>query len=290
MKKSIFTLMMCATISGAVAQNTNLPASNAVVISESRNGNTVTTRYRVPHEGKHAEFDVHYALNSSDIVPTYSTNPQQMSELKDFMAQSSDTTMHISAIHVVGYASPDGVTTQNNALAAKRAKALYTYAVNTYHPKLAVDTQSKTFSWADCVSAVQASNIPDKSSVLAVLQSSHTEHDKEAKLRTMKDAWHYLTTHILPSMRYADIEFDYGVDEIVTRTTLVAQNEPPKSVEPATSTPSCPPTATPQPEMVIVEEETGIIIATPSQEQDSSREERKSQRKGNKNGSQGTYW
>ncbi|MBR4849940.1 MAG: hypothetical protein IKV09_03320 [Alistipes sp.] len=289
MKKSIFTLMMCAAASGVVAQNTNLPATNAVVISESRNGNTVTTRYRVPHDGKHAEFDVHYALNSADIVPTYSTNPQQMSELKDFMAQSSDTTMHISAIHIVGYASPDGVSTQNNVLAAKRAKALYTYAVNTYHPKLAVDTQSKTFAWADCVSAVQASNIPDKSSVLAVLQSAHTERDKEAKLRTMKDAWHYLTTHILPSMRYADIEFDYGVDEIVTRTTLVAQNDPPKSAETTTTTKSCPP-ATQQPEVVVVDEEMGIIIATPREDRDSSREERKSQRKSNKNGSQGTYW
>lgn len=281
--------MMCAAASGVVAQNTNLPATNAVVISESRNGNTVTTRYRVPHDGKHAEFDVHYALNSADIVPTYSTNPQQMSELKDFMAQSSDTTMHISAIHIVGYASPDGVSTQNNVLAAKRAKALYTYAVNTYHPKLAVDTQSKTFAWADCVSAVQASNIPDKSSVLAVLQSAHTERDKEAKLRTMKDAWHYLTTHILPSMRYADIEFDYGVDEIVTRTTLVAQNDPPKSAETTTTTKSCPP-ATQQPEVVVVDEEMGIIIATPREDRDSSREERKSQRKSNKNGSQGTYW
>ena len=289
MKKSIFTLMMCAAASGVVAQNTNLPATNAVVISESRNGNTVTTRYRVPHDGKHAEFDVHYALNSADIVPTYSTNPQQMSELKDFMAQSSDTTMHISAIHIVGYASPDGVSTQNNVLAAKRAKALYTYAVNTYHPKLAVDTKSKTFAWADCVSAVQASNIPDKSSVLAVLQSAHTERDKEAKLRTMKDAWHYLTTHILPSMRYADIEFDYGVDEIVTRTTLVAQNDPPKSAETTTTTKSCPP-ATQQPEVVVVDEEMGIIIATPREDRDSSREERKSQRKSNKNGSQGTYW
>ena len=289
MKKSIFTLMMCAAASGVVAQNTNLPATNAVVISESRNGNTVTTRYRVPHDGKHAEFDVHYALNSADIVPTYSTNPQQMSELKDFMAQSSDTTMHISAIHIVGYASPDGVSTQNNVLAAKRAKALYTYAVNTYHPKLAVDTQSKTFAWADCVSAVQASNIPDKSSVLAVLQSAHTERDKEAKLRTMKDAWHYLTTHILPSMRYADIEFDYGVDEIVTRTTLVAQNDPPKSAETTTTTKSCPP-ATQQPEVVVVDEEMGIIVATPREDRDSSREERKSQRKSNKNGSQGTYW
>ena len=281
--------MMCAAASGVVAQNTNLPATNAVVISESRNGNTVTTRYRVPHDGKHAEFDVHYALNSADIVPTYSTNPQQMSELKDFMAQSSDTTMHISAIHIVGYASPDGVSTQNNVLAAKRAKALYTYAVNTYHPKLAVDTKSKTFAWADCVSAVQASNIPDKSSVLAVLQSAHTERDKEAKLRTMKDAWHYLTTHILPSMRYADIEFDYGVDEIVTRTTLVAQNDPPKSAETTTTTKSCPP-ATQQPEVVVVDEEMGIIIATPREDRDSSREERKSQRKSNKNGSQGTYW
>ena len=285
MKKRILTLAMCAIATGAMAQ-TSLPAANAVMISQTRSGNTVTTRYRVPHDGKHAEFDVHYAINRADIVPTYSTNTQQISELKDFMAQTSDTTTHISAIHIVGYASPDGTSTQNDKLAANRAKSLYTYAVNTYHPKQSVDTQHKTFSWRDCVDAVNASAIPNKSDVLAVLQSTHTEHDKEAKLRTMREAWNYLATHILPTMRYADIEFDYGVDEIVTRTTLVAQSESAKTTNTTTTTPP----AKTQPEVVVVEEETGIIIATPKEECNSTRKERKAEKKQNRSESQGQYW
>ena len=289
MKKSIFTLAMCCVAIGATAQST-LPAKNAVMISQTRNGNTVTTRYRVPHDGKHAEFDVHYAVNRSDIVPSYSTNPQQISDLKDFMAHSADTTMHISAIHIVGYASPDGSTTQNDTLAAKRAKALYTYAVNTYPPKQSVDTAHKTFAWSDCVAAVKASDIPDKESVVAVLQSTaHSEREKEAKLRTMKAAWSYLASHILPSMRYADIEFDYGVDEIVTRTTLVAQPEPAKT----TTSPDTTQPATQQPEMVVVDEEMGIIIATPKEDKNSARHERKAHKadkKGDKSGANGKYW
>jgi len=289
MKRRIFTLAMCCVAIGATAQS-NLPAANAVMISQTRNGNTVTTRYRVPHDGKHAEFDVHYAVNRSDIVPTYSTNPQQISELKEFMDHSTDSTMHISAIHIVGYASPDGTAKQNDTLAANRAKSLYTYAVNTYHPKQSVDTAHKTFAWSDCVDAVKASAIPDKSSVLAVLQStSHNESEKEAKLRTMKAAWSYLATHILPTMRYADIEFDYGVDEIVTRTTLVAQPEPAKPAPaPATTEP-----ATKQPEVVVVDEEMGIIIATPKEDKSERRQERKVRKAGkkmDKSGTNGTYW
>ena len=73
----------------------------------------------------------------------------------------------------------------------------------------------------------------------------------------MPEAWKYLTTNILPQMRYADIEFDYGVDEFVTQTTTIK----PK-VEPAKTVPTCQPS---QPE-IVVEEEMGIIVATPNHE------------------------
>ena len=99
----------------------------------------------------------------------------------------------------------------------------------------------------------------------------------------MAESWRYLTSNILPQMRYADIEFDYGVDEIITRTTLVKQEEPAK--------PTTQPT---QPEGVVVEEEVGIIIATPVQDNaEERREERKTRKmdkKAEKSGVELYYW
>ncbi len=294
MKKILLTMLALGATVAAAAQSNQAPA-NAVLVSQTRNGNVVTSRYKIPHnDGKHAEFDVHYAVNKAKIIPAYSDNTQQIAELKDFMAQTKDTTMHISAIHIVGYASPDGNAKENDTLASQRAQSLYHYAVDTYHPKQKIDTSHKALHWSDCVSAVVKSDIPQKEQVLAVLNSTnHTEAQKEAALRKMPQAWSYLATHILPQMRYADIEFDYGVDEFVTRTTVVAPTEPAKPVQ--TSQP-----ATQQPEMVVVDEEMGIIIATPKENtpddvdskanKRSQRKARKADKKNFKGGYEAIYW
>ena len=261
MKKILFSLLASSVTVAVFAQSNQAPAANAVMVSQTRNGDVVTTRYKIPHnDGKSAEFDLHYAINRANIVPSYSDNTQQIAELKDFMAQTKDSTMHISAIHIVGYASPDGNAQQNDTLASKRAQSLYYYAVNTYHPSQKIDTTHKTFQWSDCVSEVEKSDIPQKEQVLAILNSTnHTEYQKEEALRKMPESWRYLATHILPKMRYADIEFDYGVDEFVTRTTVVSQPQQAKPVQ--TSQPT-------QPEEVVVDEEMGIIIAMPKHDGD----------------------
>ena len=272
MKKILLTVFALGATVIVAAQSNQAPAANAILISQTQQGNVVTSRYKIPHNnGRSAEFDVHYAINKSSITPSYSDNPRQIADLKDFMAQCCDSTMHVSAIHIVGYASPDGNAMQNDSLASKRAQSLYHYAVNTYHPAQKIDTSHKVFHWRDCATMVEKSDIPHKSLVLAILKSiSHTEQQKETALRKMPDAWKYLTANILPQMRYADIEFDYGVDEFVTRTTTVAQTEPAKSAQTSQTTT--------QTEPIVVDEEMGIIIATPGHDANDKHHNRKNKK------------
>ena len=283
-------LALGATVAVA-AQSTQAPASNAILISQTRSGNTVVSHYKIPHNnGKQAEFDFHYAVNNSEMTPSFSDNLQQVEELKDFMEQTKDTTMHISSIHIVGYASPDGNPKQNDTLAAHRAQSLYHYAVNTYHPAQVIDTKSKAYHWHDCVAAVEKAPTPNKEQVLAILKSTmHTEAQKEAALRELPEAWSYLASYILPQMRYADIEFDYGIDEFVTRTSLVEQ-----PTAPAEQTA---PAQTPQPQEVVVDEEVGIIIATPKhdgekhhEKKDHSQKSRKEKKRGSVTEYEVIYW
>ena len=282
MKKTLLTLIALGSVVVAVAQKVEAPASNAILVSQTREGNVVTSHYKIPHDdGKQAGFDVHYAINHSEIAPAYSNNSQEISDMKDFMAHTKDTTMHISSIHIVGYASPDGNAKNNDSLASQRAQSLYLYAVNTYHPEQKIDTNHKTFHWNDCVAVVEKSDVPHKDQVLAILQSTaHSEAQKEYALRKLPDVWGYLQTNILPQMRYADIEFDYGVDEFVTRTTVVKPAETAKPVQ----------TAQPQqPNEVVVDEEIGVIIATPAQESRSEKRDERKSRKANKRSTKGEY-
>jgi hypothetical protein len=273
MKKFLLTVLALGTTAAVVAQSNQAPAANAILVSQTRQGDVVTSLYKIPHnDGRNAEFDVHYAVNGSKIVPSYSGNPGQMAELKDFMAQCCDSTMHVSAIHIVGYASPDGNAVKNDTLASKRAQSLYVYTVKTYHPTQKIVTSHKVFHWNDCTPMVEKSNIPQKNEVLAILRSpSHTEHQKEVALRKIPESWSYLATNILPQLRYADIEFDYGVDEFVTRTTTLAKAEPAKPAQ-ASQTTS-------QSEPIVVDEEMGIIIATPNHDADDKRHHHKDKKR-----------
>lgn len=267
MKRTFLTLLALPLLMTAVAQSSK-PAANAVLISQVRNGNTVTTRYLVPQKNNsHAGFDLHYVINRSDISPVYGDNAEQIVDLREFMQRTADTMMHIGAISVHGYASPDGNVEQNDSLAAKRASSLYHYAMNTYHPKTKISTSSRVFSWKECVPAVTESDIPSKQAVLQILNSAASEQQKQLELRKHPDVWHYLTAKILPQMRYANIEFDYGVDSLVT-TTFVEQPKPAPAPAPAQTAPQ------EQPSIVFIDEETGVIVATPKE-----RDERRAYRK-----------
>ena len=282
MKKSLLTILALSATAAVAAQSNQAPAANAILVSQTRQGDVVTTRYKIPHDaGRSAEFDMHYAINKSNIVPAYSDNSNQIAELKDFMAQCCDSTMHVSAIHIVGYASPDGDTKHNDTLASQRAQSLYHYAVNTYHPAQKISTSYKALRWSDCVPAVENSNIPNKSDVLSILKSTaHTEPQKEIALRRMPEAWNYLASNILPQMRHADIEFDYGVDEFVTRTTVLPQTKPAASEQA---------TQPAQTEPVVVEEEMGIIIATPNHDNNDDKHKHRKDKKDEKGRVIGEY-
>lgn len=281
MKKGLLSILALGATVAVSAQNSQAPAANAILLSQTRQGDVVVTRYKIPHnDGRTAEFDMHYTVGASQIVPSFSDNSEQIAELKEFMSQCCDSTMHISSINIVGYASPDGDVHRNDTLASKRAQSLYHYAVNNYHPTQKIATSYKALHWVDCVPAVEKSDIPNKSEVLAVLKSnSHTEPQKEIALRKMAESWDYLTSYILPQMRYADIEFDYGVDEFVTRTTVVPQTKP---AEPTPQQPA-------QAEPIVVEEETGIIIATPNNENDDSKHKRRKEKRDEKGRVIGEY-
>ena len=290
MKKSLFSILALGVSAMAAAQSGQQPAANAILVSQTRDGNVITSCYKIPHDsGKQAEFDLHYAINRSDVVTSYSDNSQQIADLKDFMEQCKDSTLHISAIHIVGYASPDGNVVHNDTLAAHRAQSLYNFAVRTFRPKQNIDRAYKTFCWSDCIPVVKGSSVPQKDAVLKILASTvHSEMQKESALKSMPESWCYLTTNVLPQMRYADIEFDYGVDEYVTRTTTVEQTAPAKS----DST-----TQAEQPAAVVVEEEVGVIIATPAgheaehkEKREDKKEERKEKKENRKEDVEVIYW
>lgn len=236
--------------------------ADTILLNETHQNDQIVKRYLVRHHnGTDAKYSLHFQLDLATLVPTFSHNADHLAQLGAFVEKLKDTAMHVSAVNIRGYASPDGDREFNIMLAANRGATFDEY-LNDHYPNIQPMVSSHAYTWNECIDAVNASTIPNKEQVLKIISdSSMGERDKENALRNHKDSWQYLETNILPTMRRADICFDYGTNEVVT----VATNIPKASVqkrEPATDAVE----NKPQPVAIIESEETGIIVELPEKE------------------------
>lgn len=272
--KKLTLTIFCALLltASALAQSGTAAPKNAckrdtVLISQSREGNTLISRYAVRCANcQTATVSVHFALDVSSLSPSFGDNGAAMATLNKWL-HSTDTTMHITTIAIHGYASPDGEQAKNASLARSRAEAMATYIQKQY-PTASVNLASTAYAWSDCQSAVQQSGIADKGPVLNIIGSNEPPMQKEHQLQGLPAAWSTLTHSILPTMRRVDVTFTYCTTDYFTRNTAITPPPTPKPVEttqPAQPTQS--PTQ-PQPIAVIEEQETGIIIEMPRGEKE----------------------
>ena len=102
--------------------------------AEWREGDYIVRRYIIADAtSESANYEIHYAINSADAAMGFEDNSEALAELDNFFNQiRKDSLVHISKISVTGYASPDGTTQFNSALAEKRAKELSTMLAQRY--------------------------------------------------------------------------------------------------------------------------------------------------------------
>ena len=258
--------------------------SDSILLSKEKRGDKVIERYLLRGaESDQTTFELMFPINVAQLQSSFATNADTIAGLELFFDQAADTTTHIKTIKVTGYASPDGTEAKNSALAAARATATADFLKSQY--KVAnVATESMVFSWADCVQAVDDLSVPDKQSVLAILNSkSHTELQKQQALEHQK-AWMMFKNTILPPMRHSVVHIIYSIDKIVEKVSVVAPPKPQPTVEPkpapavstTTTTPPAPAKAVTQkkaapeqkvyPVGVVETEEMGIIVEVPPKE------------------------
>ncbi len=174
------------------------------------------------------EFAVHYKINLTNLISTYSNNSAEIAGLRNFISEiQSDSLKRITSYDIVGYASPDGPAAFNKKLAAERANDFCQF----------VDTQcnmaefertvtSKPLTWGDARAAITSSNIPNKSEVLSILGSTTSQAEIGAKLKAHDDVWSYIATNILPPMRYVEISVNYNTWSLVEGATIIEDMTP----------------------------------------------------------------
>lgn len=237
------SLALCVFNSASAQSVRTVPASAAdtVMLSQSRDGNYMVSRYLVKHNsGMSSDFMVLYPMNVSKMTSTFENNAAQLASLKTFMnSLAADSLLHVKSVTVTGYSSPDGVEASNEELASARAANLNSYLNTAYSlsKRYPVTVKAVVNDWDACIPALNASSLPDKQKAIAVINDAKLSMvAKEESLKSMNDVWNYLITKVLPMLRRADVVFDYGRDQVVVKRVMVAQPAPKQTARPQSAT------------------------------------------------------
>lgn len=204
-------ILMAGSSAEAVAaeRGVGVPAAcrDTIWITEYDNNRMVGCRGPVADDSV-IDCALHYRMNRAQFHPEFEGNDQALERLKGlFRRMEQDPDMHVQTIIIRGTASPDGPGEFNRGLAEQRASRFGELMAERYPccRNCTMEIRSDVADWEDCCEAVCHSDIPDKERVLAVLRSSDSSEDKQARLEGMPGAWAYLCREILPDMRRVDL-------------------------------------------------------------------------------------
>ena len=254
--KSLFKTLLFVVAAVAAASvsaqsrtaNARMQAARAkadtVLLSQQTDGPYTVSRILVRgNSPQKSQYDVHYAISRSDVERDMDNNARQLNDIAGYVdRRSGDTLRHVECIRVMGYASPDGPDGMNRRLAAARARNFAAYLDRLYGTSkyYTVTVDSKALPWSSCRAAVASSSIPDRTAVLAIIDGNMTDAEKQVRLKRMPEAWTYLASNVLPSLRRVDVELDYDNDRLLTVRELT-NPQPEIVVVDVDECPVCPP-------------------------------------------------
>ena len=158
-----------------------------------------------------------FPVNQTTIQPDYRDNPSELAKIRrSIEAVRGNQFASITGLTIRGYASPEGAYASNARLAEARAKALLDYVKGQYDFGSAqLKVESEAEDWAGLERAVEASDLPDKAELLAIIRADEpADWDaREWKLKTLNGGASYkrLLNEVYPSLRHSDYEVDYTI-------------------------------------------------------------------------------
>jgi outer membrane protein OmpA-like peptidoglycan-associated protein len=149
-----------------------------------------------------------FRVNSSTIEPSFMDNARAIATMHEMLAAHGK---NIDAIHLMGYASPEGPYKFNETLAAKRAEAIKNH-IATQMPDLAakISTNSSPANWDAVKKMLNESYISNYLKIIAIIDdNSIAPAEKNNAIRRqypveyqfMLDTWY-------PKLRVTDIAID----------------------------------------------------------------------------------
>lgn len=210
-----FTAVLAAISTDAFAQQ-----GTHKMTAEWRDGDYIVRRYVVADGTPHsANYEIHYAINSSNTVAGFEDNSEVLARLDNFFSEiKKDSLIHISKITVTGYASPDGTTKFNSALAEKRAKELSSILAKRYGlADYNIAISSEVEPWSATTNAIEHSSLNNRNDLVRIVNSNQEPMTIDHRLKRENKAWSWLKSDVLPDMRKATVTIAYTKDQVTDK-------------------------------------------------------------------------
>lgn len=157
--------------------------------------------------------DILFPVNKSTINSSFMSNATSIEHLHNALKQGSD----IKAIHLMGYASPEGPYSFNEQLAAKRAEAIRSHlAQNNLPASINITTDSSPADWTEVKRLLEESCIENYLKIIAIIDDNTIA--LADKNRTIKEqypvAYDFMLRTWYPKLRKTTITIDGNTSKL----------------------------------------------------------------------------
>lgn len=167
---------------------------------------------------------IDFPVNRTEIDPDYRGNSTELAKIQATIdSVRSDADITITGVWLKGYASPEGAYAHNADLARERTEALKHYIEQLYRfdPGL-VTTASEPEDWEGLRHMVAGSNLDDKETILAVIDSDLEPDAKDARLRTAyPEQYRFMLSAFYPALRHTDYRIAYDIVSYSNPDTII---------------------------------------------------------------------
>ena len=159
---------------------------------------------------------INYGLSRTDVLPDYRQNRGELAKILSTIDSVKNVNgVTVKKIYLRGYASPESPLDNNERLARERTLALKDYIMGQYSfEEGIIETSYDPESWDGLRTFVEASYLPHKRQILAVIDGSRDPDTKEWIIKSKyPDDYKFMVKTYYPLLRKTDYRIVYVVDE-----------------------------------------------------------------------------
>ncbi len=156
---------------------------------------------------------IDFVVNRTEIDPNYRNNIVELGKIRatiDPLATDEDIT--VKEVFIKGFASPEAPYNRNAELAKGRTESLREYVSSLYNFGDVILTDYEAEDWAGLRAYVEASDLKNRDTILAIIDSDRDPDTKELMIkRSYKEDYRHLYKECYPSLRHSDYRIEYTI-------------------------------------------------------------------------------